>query len=82
MFFTYAILKGVLWWRDVIIEWHHHKKISQEVFEGRFIIFCRSGLLDIDWVNYGLDEIYKAVTGQEADIKRLQAIGDLFSLDD
>ena len=75
-------LKGVLWWRDVIIEWHHHKKISQEVFEDAFITFCRCGLLDVDWVNDGLDEIYKAVTGQDVDNERLNAIEDLFSLCD
>jgi len=75
-------LKAVLWWRDVIIEWHHHKKISQEVFEDAFIMFCRFGLLDVDWVNYGLDEIYKVVTGQDVDNERLNAIEDLFSLYD
>ena len=31
---------------------------------------------------FGLEEIYKAVTGQEADIDRLNAIEDLFSLYD
>ena len=77
---TTQILKAVLWWRDVIIEWHTHKKISQEIFEDAFIIFCRCGLLDVGWVNVGLDEIYKAVTGQEADIERLNAIEDLFRL--
>ena len=75
---TTQILKAVLWWRDVIIEWHHHKTISQEVFEDAFIMFCRCGLLDVDWVNCGLDEVYKVVTGQEADIDRLQSLEDLF----
>ena len=75
-------LKAVLWWRDVIIEWHHHKTISREAFEDAFITFCRCGLLDVDWVNDGLDEIYKAVMGQEADNERLNAIEDLFRLYD
>ena len=79
---TTQILKAVLWWRDVIIEWHTHKTISQEVFEDAFIMFCRCGLLDVDWVNDGLDEIYKAVTGQDVDNERLNAIEDLFSLCD
>ena len=43
---------------------------------------CRCGLLDVDWVNDGLDEIYKAVTGQNVDNERLNAIEDLFSLYD
>ena len=79
---TTQILKAVLWWRDVIIEWHTHKTISQEMFEDAFIMFCRCGLLDVDWVNDGLDEIYKAVTGQDVDNERLNAIEDLFSLYD
>ena len=30
------------------------------------------------WVNDGLDELYKIVTGQEADIEQLHTIEDLF----
>ena len=55
---------------------------AKEVFEDAFITFCRVGLLEVDWVNDGLDEIYKAVTGQDVDNERLNAIKDLFSLYD
>ncbi len=56
------------------------EKVTLEEFEDALIKLCRSRAIDCtDWI---LENIYKAVTGEEANIKKLRAIINVFCFND
>ena len=78
--YTNQILQGVEQWRQTLETWQYQKKVTPEEFEDALINLCRSGAIDCsDWI---LENIYKAVTGEEANIKKLRAIINVFCFND
>ena len=77
---TNAALKGLKQWQQTLQNWQYKEKVTPEEFEDALINLCRSGAIDCtDWI---LENIYKAVTGEKANIKKLQAIINVFCFND
>ena len=78
--YTNQVLRGAEQWRQTLKNWHYEEKISPEEFENALIDLCRSEAIDTTgWI---LENIYKAATGEDADIKKLQAIVNVFCFND
>ena len=78
--YTNQVLQGAEHWRQTLKNWHYKEKVTPEEFEDALIKLCRSGAIDsTDWI---LENTYKAVTGEEANIKKLPAIINVFCFND
>lgn len=74
-----GLLKSYMWWAEILVTWHYHRKISPAVFEDTYITLARRDILGVYYGSVGTNALYKAVTGEEADTERLDQIYELFN---
>lgn len=78
--YTNQVLQGAEHWRETLKNWHYEERISPKKFEDALIDLCRSEAIDTTgWI---LENIHKAVTGEEASIKKLRGIINIFCYND
>ena len=65
---------GIKQWEAILEDWVYKEKISVEEFEAAYIMLCESGLAD--WVDWGIDMLFEAMTGKKFNPKRFLALGD------
>ena len=65
------LLDGVKQFRESLAIWQLYEKMDPKQFEVAYVVLCKAGLLDWAETCLNLEELYKAVTGEEVNEQRL-----------